>query len=137
MRRLHVRRRVVEHGDHHDEVDRAVLDPSDTEALDLLAGDVHVSRGELAHVDASRDGGDLDPAVAVAEAPHDVFAFDPVPSDLTDAERAHVIGGQGNMWTEHVDTARKLDYQLFPRVAALAEAVVAGARSMLDRGLAG
>jgi hexosaminidase len=53
----------------------------------------------------------------------DVFAFDPVPSDLTDAERAHVIGGQGNMWTEHVDTARKLDYQLFPRVAALAEAL--------------
>lgn len=53
----------------------------------------------------------------------DVFAFDPVPSDLTEAERAHVIGGQGNMWTEHVDTARKLDYQLFPRVAALAEAL--------------
>lgn len=32
--------------------DRAVLDPPDTEPLDLLAGDVHVSRGELAHVDA-------------------------------------------------------------------------------------
>ncbi|MEK6311136.1 MAG: hypothetical protein V4737_00875 [Curtobacterium sp.] len=32
--------------------DRAVLEPQDTEPLDLLAGDVHVSRGELAHVDA-------------------------------------------------------------------------------------
>lgn len=32
--------------------DRAVLEPRDTDALDLLAGDVHVSRGELAHVDA-------------------------------------------------------------------------------------
>ncbi|MBF4605128.1 beta-N-acetylhexosaminidase [Curtobacterium sp. VKM Ac-2884] len=53
----------------------------------------------------------------------DVFGFDPVPSGLTESERAHVIGGQGNMWTEHVDTARKLDYQLFPRVAALAEAL--------------
>ncbi|WP_439693654.1 beta-N-acetylhexosaminidase [Curtobacterium sp. SP.BCo] len=53
----------------------------------------------------------------------DVFAFDPVPADLTDEERSHVIGGQGNMWTEHVDSARKLDYQLFPRVAALAEAL--------------
>lgn len=31
---------------------RAVLDPEDTTPLDLLAGDVHVSRGELAHVDA-------------------------------------------------------------------------------------
>ncbi|WP_439690052.1 hypothetical protein ACRQ4C_02865 [Curtobacterium sp. SP.BCp] len=32
--------------------DRAVLEPRDTETLDLLAGDVHVTRGELAHVDA-------------------------------------------------------------------------------------
>ena len=32
--------------------DRAVLEPADTTPLDLLAGDVHVSRGELAHVDA-------------------------------------------------------------------------------------
>ena len=32
--------------------DRAVLDPVDTEPLDVLAGDVQVSRGELAHVDA-------------------------------------------------------------------------------------
>ncbi|ROP74808.1 hexosaminidase [Curtobacterium sp. PhB115] len=66
----------------------------------------------------------------------DVFAFDPVPSGLTDAERAHVIGGQGNMWTEHVDTARKLDYQLFPRVAALAEALwsadVTGPRDLAE-----
>ena len=66
----------------------------------------------------------------------DVFAFDPVPAALTEAERAHVIGGQGNMWTEHVDAARKLDYQLFPRVAALAEALwsadVAGPRDLDD-----
>ncbi|OIH95259.1 hypothetical protein BIU90_03615 [Curtobacterium sp. MCBA15_001] len=66
----------------------------------------------------------------------DVFRFDPVPEDLTDAERAHVIGGQGNMWTEHVDDVRKLDYQLFPRVAALSEALwsadVAGPRDLDD-----
>jgi len=66
----------------------------------------------------------------------DVFAFDPVPADLTDDERAHVIGGQGNMWCEHVDTVRKLDYQLFPRVAALSEALwsadVTGPRDLAD-----
>jgi ParB family chromosome partitioning protein len=39
---------------------------------------------DLAHVDASRDGGDLDAAVALAEAPHDVLAF---------AKRTH--GGWG------------------------------------------
>ncbi|ROP65105.1 hexosaminidase [Curtobacterium sp. ZW137] len=66
----------------------------------------------------------------------DVFRFDPVPAGLTDAERAHVIGGQGNMWCEHVDSVRKLDYQLFPRVAALSEALwsadVTGPRDLAD-----
>ncbi|PZF10253.1 beta-N-acetylhexosaminidase [Curtobacterium sp. MCPF17_011] len=66
----------------------------------------------------------------------DVYAFDPVPSSLTEAERAHVIGGQANMWTEHVDTVRRLDYQLFPRVVALSEALwsadVAGPRDVAD-----
>lgn len=32
--------------------ERAVLEPADTERHDILAGDVSVSRGELAHVDA-------------------------------------------------------------------------------------
>jgi hexosaminidase len=66
----------------------------------------------------------------------DVFGFDPVPAGLSDEQRAHVIGGQGNMWSEHVDIVRKLDYQLFPRVAALAEALwsadVAGPRDLAD-----
>lgn len=74
--------------------------------------------------------------VSIVLSVDDVFAFDPVPSGLTDAERAHVIGGQGNMWTEHVDSARRLDYQLFPRVAALAEALwsadVTGPRDLAD-----
>jgi hexosaminidase len=61
--------------------------------------------------------------VAIVLTAADVFAFDPVPSGLTDAEARHVIGGQANLWTEHIDTARRLDYQLFPRVAALAEAL--------------
>ncbi|MFZ7086651.1 beta-N-acetylhexosaminidase [Curtobacterium sp. RRHDQ10] len=62
----------------------------------------------------------------------DVYAFDPVPAGLTESEAAHVIGGQANMWTEHVDTARRLDYMLFPRIVALSEALwsadVAGPR---------
>ncbi|QWS32784.1 family 20 glycosylhydrolase [Curtobacterium aetherium] len=52
-----------------------------------------------------------------------VYAFDPVPGSLTEAERTHVVGGQANTWTEHVDTVSRLDHQLFPRVVALAEAL--------------
>lgn len=56
----------------------------------------------------------------------DVYAFDPVPSGLTPAQAAHVIGGQGNLWTEHIDSPDRVDYMLFPRLGALAEALWTG-----------
>ena len=52
-----------------------------------------------------------------------VYAFDPVPAGLTAAEEALVIGGQANVWTEHMDSARRIDYMAFPRLCAFAETV--------------
>jgi hexosaminidase len=53
----------------------------------------------------------------------DVLAFEPVPDALTPEEAEHVLGGQANVWTEHMDSPRTIDYLVFPRLAALAEAV--------------
>jgi len=60
----------------------------------------------------------------------DVYAFEPVPAGLPAPEAALVIGGQANVWTEHMESARRVDYMAFPRLCALAEAVwsPAGAR---------
>ncbi|MEU4426840.1 beta-N-acetylhexosaminidase [Actinoplanes sp. NPDC024001] len=57
----------------------------------------------------------------------DVYAFEPIPAGLTDAEAALVLGGQANVWTEHLESARRVDYQVFPRLCAFAEAVWASA----------
>ena len=51
-----------------------------------------------------------------------VLAFDPVPAGLTWEEQARVLGGAANLWTEYVPHER-LDRQLFPRLAAMAEAL--------------
>jgi len=56
----------------------------------------------------------------------DVYAFDPVPAELTSEEARHVLGGQANIWTEHMDSPRTVDYFAFPRLCALAEAVWTG-----------
>ena len=56
----------------------------------------------------------------------DVYAFDPVPAELTPDEARHVLGGQANIWTEHMDSPRTVDYFAFPRLCALAEAVWTG-----------
>jgi hexosaminidase len=50
-----------------------------------------------------------------------VYAFEPVPAELTAAEAGRVLGAQGNLWTEYVPTPKRAEYMLFPRMAALAE----------------
>jgi hexosaminidase len=50
-----------------------------------------------------------------------VYAFDPTPSDLTPAESAHILGAQCQLWTEYVPTEKLADYQIFPRLCAVAE----------------
>lgn len=44
-----------------------------------------------------------------------------VPHGLTDAERAHILGVQANLWTEHMRTTDMMDRQMWPRAAMLAE----------------
>ncbi|RCV59209.1 beta-N-acetylhexosaminidase, partial [Marinitenerispora sediminis] len=53
----------------------------------------------------------------------DVYAAEPVPPELTPEEAAHVLGAQVNVWTEHMDSPRAVDYMVFPRLPAFAEVV--------------
>ncbi len=51
-----------------------------------------------------------------------VYAFNPVVDDLeTDEEKARVLGGQANVWTEWIPTEERAEYMTFPRLIALAE----------------
>ena len=52
-----------------------------------------------------------------------VYAYEPVPDSLNAAQAAHVLGAQGNLWTEYVPTPEQAEYMLLPRLAALAEVV--------------
>lgn len=42
---------------------------------------------------------------------------------LTQEEARHVLGGQANLWTEHVDSWALAEYMLLPRLAAMSEAL--------------
>ncbi len=50
-----------------------------------------------------------------------VYAYEPVPAVLTEEQGRHVLGAQANLWTEYIGNARKVEYMLFPRMAALSE----------------
>ena len=51
-----------------------------------------------------------------------VYEFDPV-AGIAAPQQAHVLGGQGNVWTEYLPQEALVEYMTWPRAAALAEAL--------------
>jgi hexosaminidase len=50
-----------------------------------------------------------------------VYSYEPVPHVLNDQQKKHVLGAQGNVWTEYMTNPRKVEYMIFPRMSALSE----------------
>ena len=50
-----------------------------------------------------------------------VYAFEPVPAALGPAEAAHILGTQGQIWTEYQRNPKNVEYMVFPRLVALSE----------------
>ena len=57
----------------------------------------------------------------------DVYAFDPLPGAVRTAHPGlddapgRLVGVQAQVWTEHLDSPRRVDFATFPRLAAFAE----------------
>ncbi len=52
-----------------------------------------------------------------------VYSYEPIPSELTEREAEHILGAQGNVWTEHIKTTGQVEYMALPRMSAMAEVV--------------
>lgn len=50
-----------------------------------------------------------------------VYDFEPVASNLPADKRSHILGVQANVWTEYITCEPQIQYQVLPRMAALAE----------------
>jgi len=59
----------------------------------------------------------------------DVFEFNPVPDELNSNESAHILGGQGNIWTERMYEPADVEFMIIPRICALAEVLWSGKSS--------
>ncbi len=49
------------------------------------------------------------------------YSFEPTPEVLSPEQSRHILGVQGNLWTEYVKTPAYAEYMLFPRGIAVAE----------------
>ena len=50
-----------------------------------------------------------------------VYTWEPMPADLEPQFHKHILGVQGQLWTEYLPTSRAVEYNAFPRLTALAE----------------
>jgi hexosaminidase len=52
-----------------------------------------------------------------------VYSYEPIPSELTAEEAKHILGAQGNVWTEYITSSEQAEYMAYPRACALSEVV--------------
>ena len=84
--------------------------------------DVIMSPTDYAYLDQYQGDPKTEPLAIGGFLPLDsVYAWEPVPNALTPEQSAHILGAQGNLWTEHVPTAAHAEYMLFPRMFAMSE----------------
>jgi len=50
-----------------------------------------------------------------------VYEYEPVTKGLSGEEAQHILGTQGNLWTEYLGTPESVEYMVYPRASALAE----------------
>jgi hexosaminidase len=50
-----------------------------------------------------------------------VYSFEPRDPKMSDNDAKHLLGAQGNVWTEFIGTVKYFEYMTFPRVDALSE----------------
>jgi hexosaminidase len=84
--------------------------------------DVVMCPEQQVYLDHRQDAGADEPVpIGYVRTLEDVYRFEPVPPELTPEEARHVLGTQANVWTEVMEDSARVDYQVFPRLAAFAE----------------
>ncbi|MFG2196310.1 beta-N-acetylhexosaminidase [Streptomyces sp. NPDC048639] len=100
--------------------------------------DVVMCPEQQVYLDHRQAAGDDEPMpIGYVRTLEDVYRFEPVPPQLTPAEAARVLGAQANIWTEVTEDRGRVDYQVFPRLAAFAEVAWSALPPPAERDFAG
>lgn len=83
--------------------------------------DVIMSPGNPVYFDHSQSVNEDSVTIGGYDPLEKVYAYDPIPAALTEEQSKYILGAQANVWTEYMDNTRKVEYMIFPRLAALSE----------------
>lgn len=84
---------------------------------------VVMTPGGYCYLDQYQDVPSTQPLAAGTYHPlEQVYSYEPIPEKASHSALAdHLIGVQGNLWTEYVPTEEHADYMIYPRLLAIAE----------------
>ncbi|AZQ62123.1 beta-N-acetylhexosaminidase [Flammeovirga pectinis] len=84
----------------------------------LMGNDVIVSPTGMCYFDYDIETTDLE----------QVYNYNPIPKGVSPAIAKHIIGGECTLWSERIPNKKRLDFQTFPRLLALSEALWTGTK---------
>ncbi|MFJ2584705.1 beta-N-acetylhexosaminidase [Streptomyces sp. NPDC087538] len=100
--------------------------------------DVVMCPEQHVYLDHRQDGGPDEPMpIGFVRTLEDVYRFEPVPAGLSEEAARHILGTQANVWTEVMQNRSRVDYQVFPRLAAFAEVAWSPLPAPVERDFAG
>ena len=84
--------------------------------------DAIMTPGSHCYLDAYQSDPSSEPVAIGGYLPLEkVYAYNPIPEGITPEQAKHILGVQGNVWTEYIATPSHAEYMVFPRATALAE----------------
>lgn len=87
-----------------------------------MGHNVVMTPGQYVYLDAYQAKPDTQPEAIGGFLPLEkAYSYNPMPEGLTPEQENHLLGVQGNIWTEYVPTPEHLEYMIYPRLLAIAE----------------
>jgi hexosaminidase len=83
-----------------------------------LGHDVVMTPTTFAYIDYTQGDPTVDPPLYANLRLKKCYSYNPLPEGV---DAKYILGGQGNLWTEQVETLRHAEYMTWPRGWALAE----------------
>ncbi|MHA6720735.1 beta-N-acetylhexosaminidase [Sphingomonas sp. RS6] len=84
--------------------------------------DVVLSPAPILYLDnLQADSGDEPPGRLNVQSLAMVYGYEPMPAAIAADKAHHVLGAQGNAWSEYLVTSYQVQHAIFPRAAAIAE----------------
>lgn len=85
---------------------------------------VVMTPGNWCYLDHYQDTSKREPLAIGGFTPvSEVYAYEPLPPQLSESESKFILGAQGNVWTEYMKSSNHVEYMVYPRACALAEVV--------------